>query len=60
MNKDKYTYYVNKQNKNRTIMHNIEIRIGIGRIDILHLERKGYKGTDNQLSSILLFCQQEA
>lgn len=48
------------KNKNRTIMHNIGIRIGIGRIDILHLERKGYKGTDNQRSSKLLFCQQEA
>lgn len=33
----------------------VELRIGI-----LHLERKGYKGTDNQLFSILLFCQQEA
>lgn len=33
----------------------VELRIGI-----LHLERKGYKGTDNQLSSKLLFYQQEA
>lgn len=43
-------------------MHNIEIRTGIGRIENWYsaFGKKRLKGTDNQLSSKLLFCQQEA